>query len=172
MLSLSVTRSAWSRRQNVRTNTYTQLPGSPAKISGKLLYSFEEASAIMFESIAHRPRVPDPGAFSGGNLGIIDVQIKIQVPDDPGVDKTITQLHPDVVLIDIDHSQGKGIETIRKLHGRQAKRGQSSWRLPARIPFQYRASCHEAGAMFFFKISCVEQDWLMKSLAAIQEQLR
>ena len=44
-----------------------------------------------------------------------DVEIEIQDPCDAGVDKTVLQLHPDVVLIDIDYSQGMGIEIIRQL---------------------------------------------------------
>ena len=100
-----------------------------------------------------------------------DVQIEIQDADDPGVEAAITQLHPDVVLIDIDHSQGRGIEIIRQLHGRRAEGKSIIVAITSSNSLEYRACCHEAGALFFFDW-VREQDWLMKSLVAIQEQLR
>ena len=100
-----------------------------------------------------------------------DVQVEIQDPDDVGVDRTIAQFHPDVVLIDVDHSRGRGLEIIRRLHGQRAEGTPIIIAIASSSSLQYRASCHEAGATFFFN-RLREQDWLLDSLAAIQEQLR
>jgi CheY-like chemotaxis protein len=100
-----------------------------------------------------------------------NVQVTIQDPDDVELDRTIAQLHPDVVLIDIAHACGRGLEIIKRLHRRGAEGRPIIVAIASSNSPQYRASCHEAGAMFFFNLIC-EQNWLLDSLATIQEQLK
>lgn len=45
-----------------------------------------------------------------------DIQVEIGEPRQMEVDQMITQIHPDVVLIDIDLSGGRGLEIIRQTH--------------------------------------------------------
>jgi DNA-binding NarL/FixJ family response regulator len=100
-----------------------------------------------------------------------DVSIEIQDPDDVGVAGTIAQLRPDVVLIDIDHSCGRGLEIIERFHGQRTEGTPIIVAIASSNSLQYRASCHKAGAAFFFN-RLREQDWLLDSLVAIQEQLK
>jgi len=101
---------------------------------------------------------------------LTDVQVEILDSRDVDLDRTIAQLHSDVILIDIDHAYGKGLEIIKRHHGRGAAGTPIIVAIASSNSLQYRASCHEAGATFFFN-SVREQDWLLKSLATIQEQL-
>ena len=107
----------------------------------------------------------------GGILELPDVQVKIQDPGDVELGRTVSQLHPDVVLIDIDHSYGRGLEIIKRLHRRRGKGIPIVVAIASSHCLQYRRSCHEAGATFFFDW-VHEQDWLLKSLATIQEELK
>ena len=91
-------------------------------------------------------------------------------PCDVDLDRTIVQLHPHVILIDIDHAYGRGLKIIKQHHRRRGEGMPIIVAIASSNSLQYRASCHEAGAMFFFNL-VREQDWLLKSLAAIQEQL-
>ena len=100
-----------------------------------------------------------------------EVRVEIQNPDGVEVDRTIAQFQPDVVLIDIDYSRGKGLEIIKRLHGQRVDGTPIIMAISSSSSLQYRASCHEAGATFFFN-RLREQDWLLDSLVAIQEQLR
>ena len=99
-----------------------------------------------------------------------DVQVEILDPCDVDLDRTIAQLHPHVILIDIDHAYGRGLEIIRQHHRRRGEGMPVIVAIASSNSLQYKASCHEAGATFFFNL-VREQDWLLKSLAAIQEQL-
>lgn len=99
-----------------------------------------------------------------------DIQVEIQEPGEVEVDRRITQLHPNVVLIDIDHSSGRGLEIIRQIHGRRGERVPVIMAIASSTSLQYRTSCHEAGATYFFNRGR-EQDWLLDSLASIREQL-
>jgi chemotaxis response regulator CheB len=99
-----------------------------------------------------------------------DIQVETQEPVEEEVDRKITQLRPDVVLIDIDHSSGRGLEIIRKIHGRRGERVPVIMAIASSTSLQYRTSCHEAGATYFFNRGR-EQDWLLDSLASIREQL-
>ena len=109
--------------------------------------------------------------LAGEILELPDVRLEIQDPYDAGMDRAMAQLHPDVVLIDIDLSRGKGLEIIKRLHERRAEGTPIIVALASSNSLQYRARCHEAGAVFFFNRLC-EQDWLLDSLVRIQEQLR
>ena len=100
-----------------------------------------------------------------------EVQVEIQEPDDAGVDRTIAQLHPDVVLIQVDNSRGRGLEIIKRLQGRRAEATPIIIAIASSSSLQYRASCHKAGAAFFFN-RLREHDWLLDSLVVIQEELR
>ena len=91
-------------------------------------------------------------------------------PRDVDLDRAIAQHHPDVILIDIDHAYGRGLEIIKRLHGQRGTGIPTIVAIASSSSLQYRANCHEAGATFFFDW-VREQDWLLKSLAAIKEQL-
>jgi len=99
-----------------------------------------------------------------------DVQVEIQQPGEEEMDRMIAQLRPDVVLIDIDHSRGRGLEIIKRIHGRRRERVPVIMAIASSTSLQYRTSCHEAGATYFFNRGR-EQDWLLDSLASIREQL-
>ena len=99
-----------------------------------------------------------------------DIQVETQEPVEEEVDRKITQLRPDVVLIDIDHSRGRGLEIIKLIHGRRRERVPVIMAIASSTSLQYRTSCHEAGATYFFNRGR-EQDWLLDSLASIREQL-
>jgi len=99
-----------------------------------------------------------------------DIQVETQEPVEEEVDRKITQLRPDVVLIDIDHSRGRGLEIIKQIHGRRGERVPIIMAIASSTSLQYRTSCHEAGATYFFN-RIREQDWLLDSLASIREQL-
>ncbi len=98
------------------------------------------------------------------------IQVEIQEPCDAGADRMSAQLLPDVVLVDIDHTRGRGIEIIKGIRGRRGGRMPIIMAIASSPSFQYRASCHEAGAMYFFNRGR-EQDWLIDSLASIRDQL-
>jgi chemotaxis response regulator CheB len=99
-----------------------------------------------------------------------DIQVETQEPVEEEVDRKITQLRPDVVLIDIDHSRGLGLEIIKRIHGRRGERVPVIMAIASSTSLQYRTSCHEAGATYFFN-RIREQDWLLDSLVSIREQL-
>jgi chemotaxis response regulator CheB len=99
-----------------------------------------------------------------------DVQVEMLEPDGVEVDERIARLHPDVVLIDIDESRSRGLEIIRRIHGKGAERGPVIMAIAGSTSIQYRASCLEAGAMYFFN-RIREQDWLLESLTSLREQL-
>jgi DNA-binding response OmpR family regulator len=108
----------------------------------------------------------------GEILELSDVQIEVQDPDDvEEVDQAIAQLHPDVVLIQVDNSRGWGLDIIKRLHARRAEGTPIIVAMASSSSLQYRANCHEAGAAFFFN-RLREHDWLLDSLKAIQEELR
>jgi len=99
-----------------------------------------------------------------------DVQVEIQEPGKLEVEPTLALLHPDVVLIDIDQSRGRGLEIIRQIHGRRGEREPVIIAIASSSSLQYRASCLRAGAIYFFN-RVREQEWLLESLAAMREQL-
>ncbi len=97
------------------------------------------------------------------------VQVEICEPD--GLkDRKIMEVHPDVILIDMDQSRGRGLETIRQFRKLPRERVPVIMAIGSIASLQYRASCAEAGAMYFFD-RVREQDWLIDSLASIREQL-
>src|SRR5271157_3092706 len=74
-----------------------------------------------------------------------DVQVETREPREEEVDRTITQFHPDVVLIDIDQSNGRGLAIIRRIRGRRWESGPIIMAIASSASLQYRASCLEAG---------------------------
>jgi chemotaxis response regulator CheB len=100
---------------------------------------------------------------------LTNVQVDILEPDGRE-DRTITQIHPDVVLIDIDQSRGRGLEIIRQTCRGRGKHLPVVMAIASTASLQYRASCIDAGALYFFD-RIREQDWLVDSLASIREQL-
>ncbi len=108
--------------------------------------------------------------LAGAISELADVQLQIQEPGSSEVDTTITELRPDVVLIDIDESRGSGLEMIKRIRARRQERRPVIMAIASSASIRYRESCLEAGAMYFF--NCMrEQDWLLESLASIREQL-
>jgi CheY-like chemotaxis protein len=101
---------------------------------------------------------------------LTDVQVDVHEPGDLDVDRIITRLHPDVILINIDESRGRGLEIIRQIHGQRGERAPIIMAIASSASIQYRASCHEAGATYFFD-RVREQEWLLDSLESIREQL-
>jgi DNA-binding NarL/FixJ family response regulator len=99
-----------------------------------------------------------------------DVQVEIREPDEVEVERTIAQVHPDVVLVDIDQSRGRGLEIIRQIHEQHGECGPVVMAMASSSSLQYRASCLRAGAMYFFN-QIREQEWLLDSLASMREQL-
>jgi len=100
-----------------------------------------------------------------------DVNVEVGEPDGAEVDQTITQIHPDVVLIDIDQSHGIGLEIIKLAGGQRGKRVPVVMAIASSANLQYRASCLRAGALYFFD-HVREQDRLVDSLESIRDQLR
>ena len=98
------------------------------------------------------------------------IHIEIREPGDIAVNGTDRALLPDVVLIDIDQSHGRGLDIIRRYHGLQEERAPVIMAIASSSSLLYRESCLDAGAIYFFN-SEREQDWLLQSLASIQEQL-
>lgn len=86
------------------------------------------------------------------------------------VDQIILQRNPDVVLIDIDQTNGHGLEIIRKLHERSSENTPVIMAIAMSPSLRYRARCLEAGAMYFFN-AVREQDWLLESLLSVRVQL-
>jgi CheY-like chemotaxis protein len=116
--------------------------------------------------------IDDDSPLSERLLGVLselrDVHVEVHTPSD--VDQSIDRLQPDVVLINIDKSAGRGLEMIRAIHGKRRDRAPIIMAIASSASIQYRASCHEAGAVYFFD-GVREQDWLLDSLASIQEQI-
>jgi chemotaxis response regulator CheB len=108
--------------------------------------------------------------LAGAISELPDIQVKIQEPSEEETDRMIAQPRPDVVLIDIDHSRGRGLEIIKQIHGRRGERVPIIMAIATSTSLQYRTSCHDAGAMYFFN-RVREQDWLLESLVSIREQL-
>jgi len=100
-----------------------------------------------------------------------NVKVRIQEPSDWDQERMEAEPRPDVILVDIDQSQGFGLDIIRRLRGRPGAWGPVIMAISSSPSLQYRASCHEAGAAFFFN-RLREHDWLLDSLVAIQEELR
>ena len=113
---------------------------------------------------------PVRGRLAGVISELPDVHVEILEPGKMEGNRTIMRIHPDVVLIDIDQSRGRGLEIIRQVHERRGELVPVIMAIAGSTSLQYRASCIEAGAMFFFN-RLREQDWLVASLASIQEQL-
>jgi CheY-like chemotaxis protein len=118
--------------------------------------------------------IDDDSPLSERLVGVLseltDVQVEVHKPSNLDVDQTITRLHPDVVLINIDQLRGRGPKIIRQIHGRRKERVPIIVAIASSASIQYRASCHQAGATYFFD-SVREQEWLLDSLAQIREQL-
>jgi chemotaxis response regulator CheB len=108
--------------------------------------------------------------LAGAISELSDIQVKIQELSEEEIDRMIAQLRPDVVLIDIDHSRGRGLEIIKRIHGRRRERVPVIMAIASSTSLQYRTSCHEAGATYFFN-RVREQDWLLDSLVSLREQL-
>jgi chemotaxis response regulator CheB len=108
--------------------------------------------------------------LAGAISEILDIQLEIREPEGEEVARTITKVHPDVVLVDVDQTHGQGLEIIRQIHARRSECDPVIMAMASSSSLQYRASCLKAGAMYFFD-RVREQDWLMDSLASIREQL-
>jgi DNA-binding response OmpR family regulator len=100
---------------------------------------------------------------------LANMQVKIQEPSDWDPERTV-EPRPDVILVDIDHSNGRGLEIIRCLRGRPEGKGAVIMAISSSPSLQYRTSCLEAGAMYFFN-RIREHGWLLDSLASIREQI-
>ena len=97
------------------------------------------------------------------------MQVEICEPD--GLkDRKIMEVHPDVILIDMDQSRGRGLknyQTIPQATERTCSCHYGDWQHRfAAIPGELRGGW----AMYFFD-RVREQDWLIDSLASIREQL-
>ena len=99
-----------------------------------------------------------------------DMEVKIQEPSDWDPEHTVAEPRPDVVLVDIDHSRGHGLQIIRRLRGQSREKAPVIMAISSSPSLQYRASCLDAGAMYFFN-RIREQEWLLDSLASIREQI-
>lgn len=76
------------------------------------------------------------------------VEIIGQAADAAEAIQSIQQLKPDVVILDIRMPAGSGIGVLRSLQQRQEK---PKFIMLTNYPFlQYRKTCLEAGASFFF----------------------
>jgi len=83
----------------------------------------------------------------------------------------LPEFDPDVILIDIDQTQGQGLEVIRQFRQGGSESSPVIMALAGSGSLHYRANCLAAGAMYFFNLER-ELEWLLDSLASIQEQLR
>jgi chemotaxis response regulator CheB len=98
-----------------------------------------------------------------------NVQVEMEGPF-VDADLIMTKFNPDVVLIDIDLTQGHGLEIIRKFHEGLSGGTPVIVAIANSRSLRYRASCLEAGAIYYFN-AVREQEWLLDSLASIREQL-
>ena len=98
-----------------------------------------------------------------------DVHLEVKDPHNDA-DLILLQFHHDVILIDIDQTQGHGLELIRRFREGRNERSPVIMALASSISLHYRASCLAAGAIYFFNLAR-EQDWLLDSLASLREQL-
>jgi len=101
--------------------------------------------------------------------GLPDIHLEVKDPHNEA-DLILLQLHHDVILIDIDQTQGHGLELIRRFREGRSERSPVIMALASSGSLHYRESCLAAGAMYFFNLAR-EQDWLLESLASIQSQL-
>jgi chemotaxis response regulator CheB len=99
-----------------------------------------------------------------------DILVEIQEPGDAEVCRTILRLQPDVVLIDIEQTNGLGLQMIRQIHGLRGQKTPVIMAFALSASLHYRAVCHEAGATYYFDV-LHEQDWLLESLESVRGQL-
>jgi len=97
-----------------------------------------------------------------------DVHLEVKDPNNDA-DQILLQFHPDVIMIDIDQTQGHGLELIRRFREGRKERSPVIMALASSGSLYYRESCLAAGAMYFFNLAR-EQDWLLESLASLREQ--
>jgi CheY-like chemotaxis protein len=98
-----------------------------------------------------------------------DMHLDVEGPD-VDASRIISHIHPDVVLVDIDQTNGHGLDIIRQFHERRNRRVPVIIAIASSRSLHYRASCLAAGALYFF--NCMrEQDWLLDSLRSIREQI-
>jgi chemotaxis response regulator CheB len=100
---------------------------------------------------------------------VADLQLEIEGPNVDAV-QVMTRFTPDVVVIDIDLTKGHGLEIIKKFHQGVGDYAPVIMAIAISRSLRYRATCLEAGAMYYFN-AVSEQQWLLDSLASIQEQL-
>ena len=114
----------------------------------------------------HEKDVTPPGA----GVREWEIQVAIQEPLIGEVSRAVILQEPDVVLVDIDQSGGRGLEIIREVRRLCRNRTPVIMALAGSTSIQYRASSIDAGAMYFFN-QLHEMDWLVRSLTSLHEQL-
>jgi DNA-binding response OmpR family regulator len=111
-------------------------------------------------------REPLARAFSSVARTAVDIQdpANLDITDFAGGGR------PDVVLVDLDQSSGRGLEIIRQLNGSCQGHPPVIMAIAEAPSLSSRASSLEAGAMFVFDTS-TEQGWLLESLASIKSEI-
>lgn len=84
--------------------------------------------------------------------------------------RIVAQERPDIVLIDLDLVHGDGLEIIGQLRRAQHELVPVIVALASTSSLRDRASCLEAGAMYFFDKSS-ELEWLLGSLESIKHEI-
>ena len=97
------------------------------------------------------------------------IQLDVEDPDIDTVFPRISQLHPDVILVDVDAADGRGLEIITQCRVRNVRHAVIMAMANSRS-LQYRESCLAAGALYFFNPER-EGYWLLDTLESIREQV-
>jgi DNA-binding response OmpR family regulator len=97
-----------------------------------------------------------------------EVHVETCEPNWADVERQLAVSHLDVMVVDVDGTRQQGLEIIRRT--RSVEHAPVIVAVSGSKSLQYRSSCHDAGAMYFFN-RVQEHDWLMDSLVSIRDQL-
>jgi DNA-binding NarL/FixJ family response regulator len=106
--------------------------------------------------------------LSGVLSDLPGIEVMIQVTGTETLFPIIQRNRPDVVIIDINMTGGRGLDLIRGI--REKGEYPVVIVLSSSSNLQYRRKCIEAGAMYFFD-KVREQDWLFDTVLALKEEL-
>jgi len=99
---------------------------------------------------------------------ITGIDLSICSTDKANLHSQVLQLQPDVVIVDVHQRSGGALELIR--HLKTAQKAPVVIALSATSSIKYRASCHKAGAEYFFDI-VREHERLTEAVRELQKEL-
>jgi two-component system, NarL family, response regulator DevR len=98
------------------------------------------------------------------------VQVDVAASLSEGDAEAIQASRPDVAVVDVHISQGRGLDLIRKIRTQFGANPPIIVAIANVSSVQYRVRCHEAGATYFFN-RVREQEMLLESLSTLSEEL-